>query len=927
MHPQGPGTNPRAGRRPPAWPYALLIGLWLTGTAFIVVNTSGTCAAGPPGLTGAAYAGAACVVALAQSVGLFFLLGFVAKSIGYLALPRPSEVKLWDAVQSDRPVVVLYLTAGDLDETAVHSLLWLESSGPKLFLVHDDGDDAACRARIHEVFAAHPNRAGWEFDIWHRPRRVGGKAGAVNWVLERLDPRWEALLLCDNDSIALQGDVLGRALPEFDDPDVAVVQFRNSGFVDPSEPPLQRRLARAVDVFDVFAATQARWGYVPFFGHNGVLRISQLRQAGGLTPGFFSDDLDLSIRLTLSGQRILYRRDIVFAERHPADFLAFRKRARKWAQGCAQVLRCRMKGVLTAPNVPFAQRVGMLEFMSFYPAQVLLLTGLLLCQLIMPWLASGALLPSTFCLPAGVAVLLALLAPTLAWALRHRALRHWPALAWSCVLVYGGVVLPTVRGVLDGLLGRQRPWVPTNLAQARPSVPVIGWGEAALGVLLAAVPWAFNDSSLVFPATYLFVAAYLFSPLTFAGYRGAQAYRAVSTFAVKPVVTAVALSVFALALLVSCAEALAVGARGHAHGAELIVDGRAFQMRGVHYSPWLPGTGPDGKSEYPSQKVVKKDLDAIAALGANTILIHSAPGWVIDLAQQRGLLTVYQFSVSWNDTSREAFDRQADAILKTVETLRRHEGILVWVLGNEVPAWVVERLGAQTVSGRLRDLAERVRQCDPGRLLAHANWPPTKELDLSFLDLACFNLYPAWPYEVSVRGYGPYLREVLGPLALGKPLIISEFGINSLEASEARQAEVIQNCWREIAGGPAAGGIVFSWCDEWWKNFDNPIPGKDYWQREYDPTDAARQDADPEEYYGIVRADRTPKPALAAVREMWRGRPAQHSAVPWIILAAMAAATWMLFGLARHRSNHKRAQTAPRESNWATEGNEAEIRL
>src|SRR5206468_7797057 len=103
------------------------------------------------------------------------------------------------------------------------------------------------------------------------------------------------LLLCDSDSIAVNRDALVAAGPEFADAGIAVVQFRNVGHVDRGDGPVQRRLATAIDVFDAFAAPQARFGYLPFFGHNAIVRIADLRALGGLTPGFFSDDLDYSV--------------------------------------------------------------------------------------------------------------------------------------------------------------------------------------------------------------------------------------------------------------------------------------------------------------------------------------------------------------------------------------------------------------------------------------------------------------------------------------------------------------------------------------------------------------------------------------------------------------------------------------------------------
>jgi hypothetical protein len=916
---------------PPSWPYLLILALWAAGTALIVTQASERFIAEDlSGLLSILGVALLTMVAISKSLGLYYLIGTVAKSITYLLLPRPAPAAP-RRVQI-RPVAVLYLTAGDFDRTAVDSILRLRSAGPKFLLIHDDGNDEDARRRMHAFALNHPCASEWQIEIWHRPARIGGKAGAVNWCLQRLDPQWELMLLCDSDSIAVDSDALLRAEPEFDDPAVAVVQFRNVGFAEPHDAPFIRQITRAIDVFDVFAAAQWVWGYTPFFGHNAILRLQDLREHGGFTPGFFSDDLDFSARLTLAGKRIVYRRDIPFAERHPTDHLNFRKRGRKWALGCTQVVRHRARHVLTARNIPLAHRIGLLEFMCFYPAMAIMLAGLLASHLVLPLIMPGWTTSPVY-MAIGALVVLALMTPTLAWAIRNRQLRQWPGLAWSCILVYGNSLIPTIQGVLDGLKHRDRPWIPTNLAEQRPAIPTTAWREFALGLSLFMVPWMCGSAELLSPSTYLFIATFLFAPLTFAGFRehatsepadvggfagGFFVLRRWRLRLVSAAAAGIALIAVPAILRADVPTGDAATPAITVSGDQLLLDGKPFQVRGIHYSPWGPGTGPDGNHAYPSREVVSADLKRIKALGVNTVYIHSAPGWVAGLAADFGLHAIYKIHINWNDTSEQAFEQWSRRTLEQVESLKLESNIFMWIIGNEIPRWVVDELGADEQSRRLNLLATQVREADPARLIGHANWPVTRELDLSAFDIACFNLYPAWPYEVSVRGFGPFLRDVLIPLAAGKPLLISEFGINTLEAGDQRQAQVITDCWREIdssASRGVVGGVVFAWMDEWWKNFDNPIPGKGYWERQYDPDDALRHDDDPEEHYGIVRFDRTPKPAYHAVAAMW-GQPMRSAILiwmPWVIVAALAVFSWFVLGLGRS-ARRRRATQSPHVS-------------
>jgi hypothetical protein len=116
----------------------------------------------------------------------------------------------------------------------------------------------------------------------------------------------------------------------------------------------------------------------------------------------------------------------------------------------------------------------------------------------------------------------------------------------------------------------------------------------------------------------------------------------------------------------------------------------------------------------------------------------------------------------------------------------------------------------------------------------------------------------------------------------------------------------------------AAGGIVFAFADEWWKNYDNPARPGDWWTRVPAPDDELRQDQDPEETYGLVRADRTPKPALSVVTDMFGEEDARHTArllsitaVSGMVFAATAAWIW---ARRRHRRRHSTPAVSPRLS-------------
>ncbi|MBI1950367.1 MAG: hypothetical protein HYS34_03275, partial [Acidobacteria bacterium] len=292
----------------------------------------------------------------------------------------------------------------------------------------------------------------------------------------------------------------------------------------------------------------------------------------------------------------------------------------------------------------------------------------------------------------------------------------------------------------------------------------------------------------------------------------------------------------------------------------------------IHYSPWLPGTGPTKDYAWPDEATLSRDLAMIQGLGANTILVHDAPPSIFPMARRFGLMVIHSYYVNWQSIGDDALFRERSAeITRSAAAVAREPNLLAILLGNEVLEWLLKARGVEFLDARIRSLYDEVKRVAPDVPVGHANWPPTKHLTLPYMDIACFNLYPAWPREVVVAGYGSYIERILTPIAAGRPLLITEFGQNSLEATEEKQVRVLRESWEEIRSR-TAGGVVFEFADEWWKNYDNPIEAGDFWQRHYAPDDERTHDLDPEEHYGIVTSDRNPKPAFEAVRAMYSSR-------------------------------------------------------
>lgn len=151
------------------------------------------------------------------------------------------------------------------------------------------------------------------------------------------------------------------------------------------------------------------------------------------------------------------------------------------------------------------------------------------------------------------------------------------------------------------------------------------------------------------------------------------------------------------------------------------------------------------------------------------------------------------------------------------------------------------------------------------------------------------------------NGYGNYIQKVLQPIAGNKPLLITEFGANIIEAGDEGQARLLRSSWQGLQSAGACGGVVFEFADEWWKNYDNPKRQGDWWDRKPAPDDEKQHDLDPEEYYGVETGERLPRMAAAAVKEMYAA-PSSARFVPVVAVAALLVLATGGWGVAKWRT-------------------------
>ena len=246
----------------------------------------------------------------------------------------------------------------------------------------------------------------------------------------------------------------------------------------------------------------------------------------------------------------------------------------------------------------------------------------------------------------------------------------------------------------------------------------------------------------------------------------------------------------------------------------------------------------------------------ICRTGANTVRTYTVPDrWLLDLAAEHGLRVMV--GVPWADHVAFLNDRAMSRairqhVIAQVRALASHPAVLLFALGNEIPAPVVRWLGTGRVERLLANLHDDAKTAAPDTLFTYVNYPPTEYLHLPFVDLVAFNVY--LHRERDLRAYLARLQNIAGH----KPLLIAEAGADSLREGVRGQAALTAMQLRAAFAEGACGAVAFAWTDEWWRG-GHAIAD---WA------------------FGLVDTERRPKPALHSVADVFSSVPFPASNQP-----------------------------------------------
>jgi GT2 family glycosyltransferase len=268
--------------------------------------------------------------------------------------------------------------------------------------------------------------------------------------------------------------------------------------------------------------------------------------------------------------------------------------------------------------------------------------------------------------------------------------------------------------------------------------------------------------------------------------------------------------------------------------------GRKFFVKGVTYGPFRP----DNEGHYlgaPDQ--VQRDLAQMREIGLNVVRIyHVPPRWFLDACAAAGMRVL--ITLPWAKhveflRRKSSRDEIAQMVRKSVAANRGHPAIFGYLVGNEISSTMVRWLGVRRVTEFLEHLIRLGRETDPSVLFSYASYPPTEFLLPQNSDFSCFNVYLH-----NQDAFERYLLR-LQNLSEDRPLILGEFGMDTIRHTEDEQAEMLGWHIESVVKCGLAGTIFFTWTDEWFTG-------------EQEITDWA---------FGIVTHTREPKKSFHLLRE------------------------------------------------------------
>lgn len=267
-------------------------------------------------------------------------------------------------------------------------------------------------------------------------------------------------------------------------------------------------------------------------------------------------------------------------------------------------------------------------------------------------------------------------------------------------------------------------------------------------------------------------------------------------------------------------------------GKHFLLDGQRCFLRAVTYGPFPAEVGIDDSVEL--AEIAEAGFHAVRTYG----LVEKE---FLDVAEANHLLVIptHTWGHSCDFFAQPSLFKKAQHDLEDwLRRYRDHPALGAVLIGNEIPSDMARWLGPARVIEKLDELIKTAHWIAPELPVAYASFPTTEYLEPRNADFTAFNLYLEDPE--ALESYLPHLHHVAGD----RPVLITEFGLDTERNPEVDQALLLPQAQTLIQREGMAGCTMYAWSDHW-KNNGETV-------RDWS--------------FGMKRRDGSEKPVLEALR-------------------------------------------------------------
>lgn len=338
-----------------------------------------------------------------------------------------------------KPLVdVLYCCYNDFDWNSCASALRLSYPNYRLVIL-DDSTEPEVKKTIDEFAEL------FKVKVVRRKNRAGFKAGAINnWVRKS---KAEYYVIMDSDE-KLPPDFIEKVLPYFCNK-IAFVQTRH--IATRARTKFSKILSHGVDShWRHYQNVKNTYGFVMCLGHGFIFSKKAWKIAGGF-PEIVAEDLGFAVNCRLKGLYGYFCSEVVCEETFPQDYLTFKKRHYRWAQGNAEFIKKYTKKILFG-DISWIEKIDLLLAVYNLPMSLLFFLFVIINVVIFPAFDWKPAFPLYFVIIT-VLTLFAPLFPMFIDSIRNPL--FFIRFALYSMASYGSLLVASVKSILFFLMGKK----------------------------------------------------------------------------------------------------------------------------------------------------------------------------------------------------------------------------------------------------------------------------------------------------------------------------------------------------------------------------------------------------------------------------------------------------------------------------------------